>query len=329
MIKNYLKIVVLLVSAVLFFGAPAGAVEISTFDSDFSIEIIPSNPAPNEQISAKVVSYQFDVDRSNIVWTLNGEVIAKGAGKKDANFIAPDFGKESHLVVSIITDKGISASKTLSLVGNDIDLLWEARTTAPAWYKGKPLPSFKSLVKITAVPHLFSGGAEVPPSSLVYEWSLNYKNIPDASGAGKDSFAFRLNDYEKFAVGLRVSSRNKSVEFEKYTDISADGAKPKVVFYADNPLEGPHYGSALTREGNLLSEEMAIRAEPYFFADSPAGGVGDIFSYQWTMNNKEINPDSFPNILSLRTGGESGSSVLGLKIRRGFQSAENFIKINF
>ncbi|MEK7607901.1 MAG: hypothetical protein AAB484_03215 [Patescibacteria group bacterium] len=321
---KYLKII-LLTSLILFLVSQASAIEINTFDSEFSIEIIPNNPAPNEQIFAKTISYQFDIDRSNITWTLNGEIIAKGVGKKDASFLAPDFGKESRLVVSIITDKGISISKTLSFVGNDIDLLWEAETSVPAWYKSKALPAFKSLVKITAIPHLFSGGAEITPSGLVYEWSVNYEKIPDASGANKNSFAFQINDHEKIPIGLRVSNKNKSANLEKYMDVSTDRTRPKIIFYGDNPLEGPDFGNALEVETNLSSKEMAIRAEPYFFANPPVGGL----SYSWTMNDQEINPDAFPNVLSLRTSGEPGSSIIGLKIRGAFQSAEKFIKINF
>ena len=321
---KYLKII-LLTSLILFLVSQASAIEINTFDSEFSVEIIPNNPAPGEQVFAKAVSYQFDIDRSSITWTLNGEVIAKGIGKKDAIFPAPDFGKESRLVVSIITDKGLSVSKTTRFTGNDIDFLWEAQTTVPSWYKGKALPAFKSLVKITAVPHLFSGGAEISPSGLVYEWSVNYEKIPDASGANKDSFIFQLNDHEKIPIGLRVSNRNKSASFEKYVDISTDRVRPKIIFYGDSPTEGPDFGNALETETNLFLKEMAIRAEPYFFADN----IREIFSYNWTMNDREINPDAFPNVLSLRTSGASGNSIISLKIRGAFQSAEKFIKINF
>lgn len=322
--KNFIKIF-LLASVILFLGGYAGAIETNTFDSEFSIEIIPNNPAPNEQVFAKAISYQFDIDRSSITWTLNGEVIAKGVGKKDANFLAPDFGKESRLVVSIITDKGLSVSKTLSLVGNDIDFLWEAQTTVPPWYKGKALPAFKSLIKITAVPHLFSGDAEIAPSGLVYEWSVNYEKIPEASGANKNSFIFQLNDHEKIPIGLRVSNKSKSASFEKYIDMSTDRVRPKVIFYGDSPTEGPDFGNALETKTALSSREMAIRAEPYFFANQPAGGL----SYRWTMNDREVNPDAFLNVLSLRTSGEPGSSIISLKIRGAFQSAEKFIRINF
>lgn len=323
--KNYLKIILLLIFPFFFFGWYADAVEINTFDSDFSVEMIPNNPTPNETVLAKVVSYQFDVDRSNVTWTFNGQVIAKGVGKKDASFTAPDFGKESRLVVSIVTDKGVSTSKAINLAGNDIDFLWEARTTVPPWYKGKALPSFKSLVKVTAVPHLFSGGVEVAHSNLVYEWSLNYKNMPEASGFGKNSFIFRLNDYEKFAVGLRVSTKGKNASFEKYIDLSASDSKPKVVFYSDSPLEGVNHNNALVREVSLVEREITVRAEPYFFTDN----ASEIFSYEWMMNDKSIVPDTFPNILSLRAGDNSGSSILGLTVKRGFQIAEKFIKINF
>ena len=58
------------------------AQEINEYNSEFTIELVPSDPKPNDLVFAKVVSYQFDINRSVITWILDGKIIAQGAGKK-------------------------------------------------------------------------------------------------------------------------------------------------------------------------------------------------------------------------------------------------------
>src|SRR3989304_5157869 len=71
------------------------AQEINDYSSDFSIELVPDNPRPGQGVSAKVVSYQFDVNRSDITWILDGKTVASGTGKKTADFVLPSLGQEA------------------------------------------------------------------------------------------------------------------------------------------------------------------------------------------------------------------------------------------
>ena len=321
-------IISLLISFVFYLPKNGLAQEINDYSSDFSIEIIPNNPGPGEQVSAKIVSYQFDVDRSAIKWTLNDRLIAQGTGKKAVNFVAPSFGGESRLTIDITTDAGVKTSKTKKFTGNDIDFLWEAKTSAPAGYKGKTLPGYKSIIKISAIPHLFLSGNYLPASSVIYDWSLNYKDLNDPSGLGKNSFLVKLSDFGDYTVGLKVSSRDKRTSFQKFLHLSAENAEPKVVFYKDDPLEGPFYGKSWRNKVNLPSQEITIRAEPYFFNNEK----GDV-SYQWKMNEESVKPSKKPNTLSLRSEKNSGTAEIGLEIKKTgedfTQMAEEFLKVIF
>lgn len=300
--------------------------DINFYNSEFNIEMIPSSPGPNEKVSAKAVSYQFDMDRSSITWTLDGKIIGKGLGKKDIEFLMPDYGKKKQLTVSIVTDKGISTSKTISFEGNDIDFLWESDTTVPAGYKGKALPAFKSLINVYAIPHLFLNGSSISNSGLVYEWSLNYKRMPESSGQGKNTFLFRLADLDEYVVGLNVTSRDGKAGFQKYFTLSAGKTKQKILFYKDNPLEGPDYNIALSGDMDISSSGMSLRAEPYYF-------TGSNLYYKWSMNGKKLDIKGFPNVLSLRSESGGGVSKIGIRVAGAisniFQNEENFIKINF
>lgn len=327
-IKLIFLISFLLISSLFSLPKNGLAQEINDYSSDFTIEMIPNDPGPGEQVSAKIVSYQFDVERSVIKWMLNDKLIARGTGVKAVNFVAPSFGGESHLTVEIITDAGIKTSKTKKFIGDDIDFLWEAQTSAPAGYKGKTLPGYKSIIKISAVPHLFFSGAPLPVSSLIYDWSLNYTDLKDSSGPGRNSFLVKLSDFGDYTIGLKVSSRDRRASFQKFLHLSAENADPKVIFYKDDPLEGPFYGKSLRNSVNLSSKEISIRAEPYFFNNSQ----GDI-SYQWKMNGENIKSGKKPNTLSLRAEKDSGTAEVGLEIKKigedFTQMAEEFLKVIF
>src|SRR3989338_6078507 len=118
-------IISLLISFVFCLPKNGLAQEINDYSSDFSIELVPDNPRPNQAVSAKIVSYQFDINRSDITWILDGKTVASGTGEKTADFVLPSLGQESVLTVSIVTNEGVKTSKTKKFSGGDIDFLWK------------------------------------------------------------------------------------------------------------------------------------------------------------------------------------------------------------
>ena len=326
--RNYFKIVLLLVSAVLFFGARAAAVGINTFDSDFSIEMIPEEPLPGQAVSAKLISYQFDIDRSEIVWTFDGKTLSKGLGKKTANFVLPSLGKESILTVSAVTSNGAEISKTKKFSGSDLDFLWQAGVSVPAGYKGKALAVKKAFVRITALPHLYASSAPAFRSNIIYEWTLNYKNLPDDSGVDKNTLLVRLNDNGDYVIGVKVSTQDRKASAQKFLHLSAEGSSGKVVLYRDDPMEGPFYGKALGDEFTMKTKDINIRAEPYYFNQEKGETI-----YIWRMNGQVVKPGRKPNIVSLVSGAVSGNASVNFKMEKdvanNLQSAESEVNIVF
>ncbi|OHA53781.1 MAG: hypothetical protein A2Z62_01500 [Candidatus Terrybacteria bacterium RIFCSPLOWO2_02_42_20] len=327
--KGFIFFISLLaVSAVFTFSKYGLAQEINDYSSDFTIELVPDNPRPDQAVSAKVISYQFDVDRSEINWILDGKTIAGGQGKKTADFVLPSLGKESILTVNIVTNQGVKTSKTKKFSGSDIDFLWQANTSVPAGYKGKALAGRKTYVKITALPHLYSASGAISRSNLVYDWTFNYKNLPDDSGAGKNTLLIRLNDMGDYVIGVKVSTKDKRTSFQKYLHLSAEAVLPKLVFYADNPLEGPFYGKALGNKITLKTKDINIRAEPYFFNNEDGKTT-----YRWSMNGKSVKSGKKPNTISLVSEENSGQARINFEmekeIENNLQSADGGVNIAF
>ena len=304
------------------------AQEINDYSSDFNIELVPDNPRPNQAVSAKIVSYQFDVNRSAITWILDGKTIASGTGEKTADFVLPPLGKESVLTVNIITNQGVKTSKTKKFSGSDIDFLWSANTSVPAGYKGKALAGRKAFIKITALPNLYLASGAISRSNLVYEWTFNYKNLPDDSGADKNTLLIRLNDLGDYVVGVKVSTKDKRTSFQKFLHLSAEGTSPKAVFYADDPLEGPFYGKALGSKISLKTKDINIRAEPYFFNQENGKAA-----YRWSMNGKSVKSGKKPNTISLVSEESSGQARINFEMEKevenNLQTADSGVNIAF
>ena len=332
MMKDFSYKIIFLAMMILvsLFSPQVYAIETDAFNSDFSIEITPNNPAPGTQVLAEVVSYQFDVDRSVITWVLGGKKVADGIGKRKINFVTPNFGSNNSLVVSIVTDKGMEVSKTVNFSGDDIDLLWEAGTDAPDWYKGRALPAKKSYVRFYAIPHVFSGGVELSPSSLIYDWYVNNKKIPKASGFNERGIVVRLNDDGEYSIGVEVSNKNRSVKYKKTIEISSQGVKPKAVIYENSPTKGILFGKALGRTFNMSSRDMSMIAEAFNFIKSSPPAL----TYKWMVNGKKINQQNEnSNIINFKAADDSGladvKALISGDIGSISQSANSSLRINF
>jgi len=304
--NSILKFLTIVIFAI-FLGLPSNSQAVA----DFSITLIPENPAPGSAVTAKLKSLHFDVNRASVTWSLDGKVLSKGLGKEVVEFDAPVFGKKSTISATVSTVDGDFGSDSVVLVGNDLDLLWEAMTTTPLNYKGRSLPSVQSQVKVTAIPYLFKNGLALASSDLIYEWSLNFKKDINASGAGKDHFTFQVKNQDDHTVSLKVSNRANDVVFEKGITLFLGSMKPKVLLYREHPLEGPRYEEAL--KGLVeVGDEISLRAEPFFFSRNN-------LSFDWDMNRKSILPDEVPNILKLKAPeGEKGEASIRLDVKNNF-----------
>ncbi|MBI2628295.1 MAG: hypothetical protein HYW71_02600 [Candidatus Niyogibacteria bacterium] len=306
---NYRKNIILLLILFILLSLPA---EIKAIGDDFFITFLPDNPTPNSPVTVKLKSYQFDVNRAAITWEVDGKVIAGGLSEKTIQLTSPDLGKTKKLIVYVTTADGIQASQTFILNGNDLDFLWEAMTSVPAGYKGKALPSAGSTVKVSAIPYLFKDNKKLSPESLVYEWSLDFNKKISASGAGKDSFTFSLDGNQDRTIVLKVSDRLETISFEKGFTISGDNTPPEILFYEEHPLEGPIYRRALLEEVSLRANDLALRAEPFYFSQENIANL----SYEWKMNNKPLANEERPRVLNLLAPAQSaGKTAIEVTIK--------------
>lgn len=339
--KNFIKIFFLLTIAVLFAAIYAFAdtttPETSTTTpattpettwtptipqtENFDVEFSPEHPGSNTKVSAQVISYTFDVNRSAIAWIINGEVKASG---KSFSFTTGKLGSKINLTISIITPDNHALSKNFSFQSAEVDLLWETPGYTPPQYRGKVLPVSQSLIKVIAIPQ----GIKIAASRLIYEWRRNGKNIPASSGLAKSVFTFYGGETGKESIEVRVSTSDESAVAVNSVLIKIN--EPKILFYEDIPFEGPQYQKELGNNFTLAKTELSLKAEPYFFSKRALQKI----SYEWQINNKQIEKGQKPNLINfvLPEGTIKGMSLIRLSMSNPMnilEMAEKEMQINF
>ena len=295
------------------------------YKGDFSFNVTPKNPDPNTNVNINLMSDSFDINRSDIKWTINGNTKWKGIGEKNFNFLMGNIGSKTVVAISVTSLKGDRFLKTINFYPANVDILWEAENYVPVSYKGKALPSQESLIKVTAIPNFLKGGVKMPSSELFYDWQIDYKKLPSASGRGKQSMYFVSSKIGiSSIVNVVISDLNNNIRVEK--NITIEPQNPKVVFYKENPLEGKLYNQAIDE----ANDGDTIVAEPYFFSNNQI----DNLSYEWLANKKnKIESNIDKNKIKVLLDSNNSDSVSNIYIRilnkiNTFQSADKIFRIN-
>jgi hypothetical protein len=280
------KILLFLITILLLF--PFGKTVFGQFNfqtnESISVEMIPEFPEPETVVILKIESYSFDLNSSNVVWYVRGKEVAKGIGLKKISFLNGKIGEDTTISIKVTTNSGGVVEKTFSVNSSTVDIIYEADTYTPPFFKGKPLFSIQSAITFIAIPHLFSYGKELEPEKLIYKWYKDGEIIDDLSGYGKNSIKLNSSILGR-SIQMEVEasdpqSGNTAVGFVEVNPIS-----PYVIFYEKDPLYGILFNKALGTEGTLTKKEVGLVAIPYFFSTK---NVNYNLSYNWYMNGLQI-----------------------------------------
>jgi len=336
MLHNILMVryITLLLGALSFFlfAGTAFAQSLGNQPDPIQFLVAPEVPAPGDEVLIEAQGVGTFLGDATITWQINGKTVLSGLGENTYHFTIGGLGSQTsvHIIVSSPT-KG-TIVKDFTFMPSLVNMLWEARTSVPPWYKGKALYTAGSELAITALPQVIYRGASVPANSLSFQWKRNNKPVTQSSGKGKNIFTFKGDQL------LKVESVSVDVQVNGITvgkgSISIPSSAPQVIFYQRDPLRGVLYDNALINSVSLVDKEITLQAEPFYFAKSSlkAGAV----PFEWTLNNKTtVGPDTASGILTLRQSGSgAGSASVGVEMQNNesdkfVQSAQAALRILF
>jgi len=283
---------------------------------------VPKYPGPYENVSITVQSYLTNLKKARTSWYVNGVLEESGTGVSQFNFSVGGAGSASVIDIVIRTEEGSRIDKRIIFRPSGIELLWEAKTHVPPFYKGRALASPESAVRIVAMTDFVSSGKQMRPNDLFFVWTEGGRINEPASGFGKNVYyANASKPFGSLDVEVEVSSRGGSFTASK--NIKINTVKPKIVFYRNSPLEGVVYGNALLSSLYLShGDEIEVIAEPYFMSENGS-------MYGWYMNNRKLEEKSRTIVLRNETGdGMSRLKAVAQNTEKTFQITDAVININ-
>jgi hypothetical protein len=289
----------------------SGPIPLSTF---LTIDTAPDYPGPNQEVSVSLRFSQADLDRANVSWFLNGEIQKSGVGEKAFTFKTGPIGTTSRVSVSVETLEGRTVNKGFIIRPSIIDLVWNAETYSPPFYRGKALSGHRSRVRVTATPQLVdSNGNLLNSKSLIYNWRENSTVLNDQSGLGKDVLILEgklITRPRKITVTVESLDGNS----KSLGSVVVNRHNPSVLIYQNNPLYGIMFNHALT-EVPLLDQEISLVAIPYFF--NVLSRNSEKIEYSWTQNDRGVG---LPSQGSSITFGLPNGTELNKEIRIGVKA---------
>jgi len=207
---------------------------------------------------------------------------------------------------------------THAQIGGSVNLLYEAESYTPDFYRGRSLPSANVPIRVFVDANLVNAnGSRVSPSNISYTWSVGGRVMQNISGVGKNYLVLAGPPlFGASIVGVEVTSPSGQ-SASRTVRIGAE--EPILALYENSPLTGISLHNALSETDTLSDRKTTVVAEPYFF--SKPTSRGDI-KYTWRINNTlaAANPGT-PNATTI-----SSTSTNGLLVSVSAENTTNALQ---
>ena len=292
--------------------------QISEVQEQIDVNVSPGIPNPGDDVKISIEAYGTDLTKADVTWKIDGITAQKGRGVVELDTVAGDAGTSKKIDIIILPINGPEVDKSVTLAPEKVDLVWEAKTYTPPFYKGKALYAPQEKVVVAAFPNFKADGSiGVDPTHLTYKWLNDIDAIPEYSGYGKDFVLYQgpiILDSHTITVTVNGDGAAESNAFVPLAPI-----QPNVLVYEDNPLYGVLFNEALPASFNLGNNEITLAAYPYNFGFKWRTDPNT--EYTWSMNGADININNQPSMVFKNTSNSSGQTTVGIDVK----SVSNFL----
>lgn len=295
-----------------------------SFTEPITLQQSPQHPAPNQQVTVTLNDYSSNTSGARTQWFVDGVEVVRAQNERAIVLGAGELGYRKNVLVVMTLPAGIQFQAKTTITPIRVDMLIEADTLAPSFYKGRTIPSTGSFVQVTAIP--FTGEARTP-ESFSYTWRVDDTVQTGGSRLGKNAITFSSGFSKNSTVSVDVLDTDGSLITTK--SISIPLTDPELYFYEVNPLRGMSE-AAITNDFIFIGDEIKVRAEPYFIDATLLNQNPHI---EWKLNGTSIiNPNGNLQEITLRKQGGTGSFNLEFHIRnlrQLLQGVKDSVTINF
>ena len=248
------------------------------------INVVPKYPEPNKSVSVSLGASSISLNNSQISWYVNDTLQTSGTGETQFNYQLGDVGEQTTIAVALQTTDGRQLQNEVVITPAEVDIVWEANTYTPPFYRGRSLFSSESTLTLLAVPNIVRNGSTIPSSQLIYTWEHDSTVLGSKSGTGKNSLTLTgsvLSQSE--VVAVEVKTLDGSIKARERIVIPITNSFIRI--YEDNPLLGVRFHKSLDATTNISNEEITLQAVPFFVPIGHPRGlvwdwvVGDVHTY--------------------------------------------------
>ena len=327
-IYGYLLIMTLLVMAspLISFGQTA-----QTPGNFLEMSMSPQNPKPLQNVQITLNSFSYDLDRSTITWSVNGQDKKTDIGIKTFTVQAGKNGQKMIVRASVDTPADGTKAISISFTPANVDLIYESLSYTPPFYKGKTLNPNQGKIVVTAIPNLIgTNGVKIPTKNIIYTWKKDSSVQGSVSGLGKNTFTFIGSiPVRDSLIEVEASSIDSSISASGQVNIT--NISPKILFYENSPVYGILFNRAVVGTVKMLTDEFTVVAIPYFFGVNSA--TQKDLDYIWSLDDTTVSSQNPINYFTTRLDKVgSGTANIGLKINNNiniFQSTDSNYLIKF
>lgn len=281
----------------------------------------PEKPESGVPVTINLFSYQTDLGLAHIIWYKNGEAVQDKVAGTTFQFTNGTPGETTTIDVVAVLPGGTTYREQMTFRPVDVDLLWEADTYTPPFYKGKALPTHESSIRVAAYPF---EGTSTHPGVFSFTWA--YGTAEDTiRGLGQNSITM-LGTWarSKSSVAVTVEDVSGAAGAKKVLDVYS--TNPIIRFYKKDPLAGVLWNKAL-RSISVSDNDVIVRAAPYFFSNTDIDRGNILFRWFWN-NTPSTNWNNVEAHITRSDG--SGQAVLKMdNANRVIQEAGGSVGVLF
>lgn len=267
----------------------------------------PRFPEPNQTVRLELNDFSVNTIGATYTWFIDGIEFVAARNQRAIDVSTGDLGTNINVLVRTRLTNGAILETRANIAPIRVDMLIEADTLVPSFYKGRAIPTSGSVTRVTAIP--FTGDNQ-PPSTYSYTWRIGDTVISGGSRQGQNSVTFTPGFQRSVEVSVDIIDRDGNLLTTKtiYVPIS----DPELYFYPVDPLQGMSE-RAIDDRFIFIGEEVRVRAEPYF-VDRTLMAQNPLL--EWSLNNQSVtNPSQDQQEIVLRKSGQSGQFTLEFHVR--------------
>jgi hypothetical protein len=276
------------------------------------VDVYPTVPKPGDVVTLSATAFGgIDINSADINWIVNGKSVLKGRGEKEFSVKVGGDGVLTTVEMRVQPQYGEEVVRTFKFNPAEVDVLWQANTYTPPFYKGKAFYTPEANVEFVAMPNITTtNGSKIQPSKAVYNWRIDYTAYGDKSGFGKNVF--------KFAGSILSKPTNVNVvAYDPLNNESAGVGKldigptqPLLLMYEIHPTYGPMFNRAAVGTYRFGAQDIQLGAYPYFFSTTSKKNI----KYAWTINNYTLEelPENQDFLTLQKLKQEAGQSTIAV-----------------